>query len=46
MIRQPELGAQDIRKLLQEVGQTHLPLRADGYIYTSAMLYDVLLKID
>jgi hypothetical protein len=44
MIHQPELTAQDIREMVQEVGQTYLPLTADGYICTSAMLYDVLLK--
>ena len=41
---QQELTAQDIRETLQEVGQAHLPLEADGYICTSAMLYDVLMK--
>jgi putative transposase len=44
MIHQQELTAQDIRETLQEVGQAHLPLAADGYICTSAMLYDVLMK--
>ena len=44
MIQQQELTAQDIRETLQEVGLAHLPLEADGYICTSAMLYDVLMK--
>ena len=44
MIQQQELTAQDIRETMQEVGQEHLPLEADGYISTSEMLYDVLMK--
>ena len=44
MIQQQELTAQDIRETMQEVGQEHLPLAADGYISTSEMLYDVLMK--
>lgn len=44
MIQQQELTAQDIRELMQAVCQEHLPLEADGYICTSAMLYDVLMK--
>jgi Transposase DDE domain len=44
MITHPELTAQDIRETMQDIGQEHLPLAADGYISTSAMLYDVLMK--
>ena len=44
MVPQRELTAQDIRETMQTVGQEHLPLAADGYISTSAMLYDVLMK--
>ncbi|MCX7852471.1 MAG: hypothetical protein N2383_06765, partial [Caldilineales bacterium] len=44
MIQQQELTAQDIRELMQAVCQEYLPLEADGYICTSAMLYDVLMK--
>ena len=44
MIPQRELSAQDIRETMQDIGQEHLPLEADGYISTSAMLYDVLMK--
>lgn len=44
MIQQQELTAQDIRETMQDIGQEHLRLEADGYISTSAMLYDVLMK--
>lgn len=44
MIQQRELTAQDIRETMQSVGQQHLPLEANGYICTSEMLYDVLMK--
>lgn len=44
MIQQQELTAQDIRELMQAVCQEYLPLEANGYICTSAMLYDVLMK--
>jgi hypothetical protein len=29
---------------MQDISQEYLPLEADGYISTSAMLYDVLMK--
>jgi hypothetical protein len=44
MIPQSELTAQDIRETMQAVSQEHLPLEANGYVCTSAMLYDVLMK--
>jgi len=44
MLQQRELTAQDIRETMQSVGQQHLPLEANGYICTSEMLYDVLMK--
>lgn len=44
MIPQKELTAHDVRNLMQEVSQTHLPLEADGYKSNSEMLYDVLMK--
>ena len=44
MIQQQELTAQDIRDLMQTICQEHLPLEAEGYICTSEMLYDVLMK--
>ncbi len=44
MIPQSELTAQDIRATMQAVSQEHLPLEANGYVCTSAMLYDVLMK--
>lgn len=44
MIAQQELTAQDIRATTQDISQEHLPLAADGYISSSAMLYDVLMK--
>jgi hypothetical protein len=44
MIPQSELTAQDIRETMQSVSQEHLPLEANGYVCTSEMLYDVLMK--
>jgi putative transposase len=44
MIPQATLTAQDIRETMQSVSQEHLPLAANGYVCTSAMLYDVLMK--
>jgi putative transposase len=44
MIQQSELTAQDIRETMQAVSQEHLPLEADGYVCTSEMLFDVLIK--
>ena len=44
MIQQSELKAQDIRETMQSVSQEHLPLKVNGYVCTSAMLYDVLMK--
>jgi hypothetical protein len=44
MIQQSELTAQDIRETMESVSQAHLPLKAKGYICTSDMLYDVLMK--
>jgi putative transposase len=44
MIQRTELTAQDIRETMQSVSQEYLPLEADGYVCTSEMLYDVLMK--
>ena len=44
MIAQNELKAEEIRMMMQEVAQEHLPFEADGYICTSEMIYDVLMK--
>lgn len=44
MIQQSELTAQDIRETMQSVSQEHLSLEADGYVCTSEMLLDVLMK--
>lgn len=44
MIQQCVLTAQDIRETMQSVSQQHLPLQASGYVCTSEMLYDVLMK--
>jgi putative transposase len=44
MITQTELKAEEIRMTMQEVAQEHLPFAADGYICTSTMIYDVLMK--
>jgi putative transposase len=44
MIPQSELTAQDIRETMQSISQEHLPLEANGYVCTSEMLYDVLMK--
>jgi hypothetical protein len=44
MIQQSKLTAQDIREVMQDVTQAHLPLKADGHISTSALLSAVLMK--
>ena len=44
MIQQQALTAQDIRESMQTVAQEHLSLKANGYVATSAMLFDVLMK--
>ena len=44
MIPQSELTAQDIRETMQAVSQEHLSLEANGYVCTSEMLFDVLMK--
>ena len=44
MIQQSELTAQDSRETMQSVSHAHLPLEANGYVCTSEMLYDVLMK--
>ena len=44
MIPQSELTAQDIRETMQSVSQDNLPLEANGYVVTSEMLIDVLMK--
>ena len=44
MIPQQQLSAQNIRETMQSVGQQHLSLEANGYICTSEMLFDVLMK--
>ena len=44
MIAQNELKAEEIRMMMQEVAQEHLPFEADGYICTGEMIYDVLMK--
>jgi hypothetical protein len=44
MILQSELTAQDIRDTMQAVSQEHLSLEANGYVCTSEMLFDVLMK--
>lgn len=44
MIAQKELSAEEIRMTMQEVAQEHLPFEADGYVCTSEMIYDVLMK--
>ncbi len=44
MIQQQALTAQDIRETMQAVTQEHLSLKANGYVVTSAMLFDVLMK--
>jgi hypothetical protein len=45
VIQQQELKAQEIRELMQAVCREHLSLEANVYICTSAMLYDVLMKV-
>jgi hypothetical protein len=44
MIEEQELKAQDVRMAMQEVVQEHLPIKANGYVLTDEMIYDVLLK--
>jgi hypothetical protein len=44
MIRQKELSAEEIRMTMQEVAQAHLPFAVDGYVCTSEMIIDVLMK--
>jgi hypothetical protein len=44
MIAQNELQAEEIRMTMQEVAQAHLPFAVDGYICSSEMIYDVLMK--
>lgn len=43
MIAQAELQSEAVREMVQRIGQTHLPLQADGYVANTAMLYDVLV---
>jgi hypothetical protein len=44
MIAQKELSGEEIRMTMQEVAQTHLPFEVDGYVCTSEMIIDVLMK--
>ena len=44
MIAQKELTAQDVRELMQETAQEHLPLEIAGYKSSSEMVFDVLMK--
>lgn len=44
MIAQNALEAEEIRMMMQEVAQEHLPFAAAGYICSSEMIYDVLMK--
>lgn len=44
MVQQSELTAQDIRETMQSVSQEHLQLETSGYVCTSEMLYDVIMK--
>jgi len=44
MIEQQELNAQDIRTAVQEIAQKYLPFEVAGYVSTSEMIVDVLLK--
>jgi putative transposase len=44
MIAQKELSAEEIRMTMQEVAQAHLPFEVDGYVCTSEMIIDVLMK--
>ena len=44
MMKQQTLTAQDIRETMQSVAQEHISLQASGYVVTSAMLIDVLMK--
>lgn len=44
MIDQQELKAQDIRAAVQEVAQKYFPFEVSGYVSTSEMIVDVVLK--
>lgn len=44
MIVKESVSGQDLRNTVQDVYQSHLPFRADGYKCTTEMVYDVLLK--
>ncbi len=44
MIDQQELKAQDIRAAVQEVAQKYFPFEVNGYVSTSEMIVDVMLK--
>ena len=44
MIEREELTAQEIREAVQEIAQEYLPFEASGYVSTSEMIVDVLLK--
>ena len=44
MIAHDELNAQTLRDHVQEIGAAHLPLEAEGYVSSRALLYDVLLQ--
>jgi putative transposase len=44
MIEREELTAQEIREAVQEIAQKYLPFEANGYVSTSEMIVDVLLK--
>jgi len=39
-----ELSAEEIRNEVQEIAQEHLSLKVEGYICTTEMVYDILLK--
>ena len=44
MIEREELTAQETREAVQEIAQEYLPFEASGYVSTSEMIVDVLLK--
>ena len=44
MIEREELTAQEIREAVQEIAQEYLPFEASGYVSTSEMIVDVLMK--
>ena len=44
MIKREELTAQEIREAVQEIAQEYLPFEASGYVSTSEMIVDVLMK--